>query len=112
MLWAENFRKLQLLEQKIAFSKRKYLSIYKPPQENFFEKALWPKISPGAYYWNFTVYLLTGDIFDKLQHSTYALGIVTLELLCQRQKAKELYATYRLKTNYLDISITVLKFLK
>ena len=28
---------------------------YKPPQEKFFEKALWPKISPGAYYRNFTV---------------------------------------------------------
>ena len=44
----------------------------------------------------------------------YALGIATLELelFRQRQKAKELYATHRLKTNYLDISITLLKFLK
>ena len=61
-------------------------------------------------------YLLIGDIFDKLRqlHSTHALGIATLELKLsrQRQKAKELYAIYRLKTNYLDISITVLKFLK
>ena len=60
-MWAENFRKLQLLEQKLTFSKRKYSSMYnpppeyKPPQEKFFEKALWPKISPGAYYRNFTV---------------------------------------------------------
>ena len=29
-LWAENFKNLQLLEQKIAFSKRKYSSMYKP----------------------------------------------------------------------------------
>ena len=29
--------------------------MYKPPEENFFEKALWPKISPSAYYRNFRV---------------------------------------------------------
>ena len=48
------------------------------------------------------------------RHSTYALGIATLELelFRQRLKTKELYGTYRLKTDYLDISITVLKFLK
>ena len=55
MLWEENVKKLQLLEQKIAFSKRKYSSMYKPPKKLFFEKALWPKISPGACYRNFTV---------------------------------------------------------
>ena len=44
-------KKLQLLEQKREFSKCKYSSMYKPsriyalpPQENFFKKALWPKI--------------------------------------------------------------------
>ena len=60
------------------------------------------------------LYVLTGDIFDKLRYPTYALGIATLELelFSQRQKAKELYAIYPLKTNYLDISIAVLKFLK
>ena len=65
-LWAENLKKLQLLEKNIAFSKRKYSFMYKPPQiqdppppqEKFGEKALWPKISPGAYYGNFTVVLL------------------------------------------------------
>ena len=58
-----------------------------------------------------SVYILTGNIFDKLRQwqSNYALGIVTLELKLfrQQQKANELYAT-----NYLDISITVLKFQK
>ena len=48
MLWEKNVKKLQLLEQKIAFSKRKYSSTYKlppniSPQEKFFEKALLTK---------------------------------------------------------------------
>ena len=49
-LWAESLKKLQLLVQKIAFSKRKYSYKHKtpeykpppPPQEIFFEKAFWP----------------------------------------------------------------------
>ena len=33
-------------------------------------------------------------------------------IISSATEAKELYATYRLKTNYFDISITVLKFLE
>ena len=31
-LWADNLKKLQLVEQKKVFSKRKYSSLYKPPE--------------------------------------------------------------------------------
>ena len=73
-----------------------------------------PDFLKSQLYTLIRLYLLTGDIFEKLRHPTYALGIVTheLKLFSQRQNAKELYAIYPLKTNYLDISITVLKFLK
>ena len=59
------------------------------------------------------LYLLTGDIFDKLRQrcSTYALGIAyrdsrhsnwkLLTFHLQRQKAKELHETYRLKISIL-----------
>ena len=38
--------------------------------------------------------------------------LVGSTLYCFRRASNYKYATYRLKNNYLDISITVLKFLK
>ena len=74
----------------------------------FFERTIQAQRNRSERFKIINVYILTGNIFDKLRqwHSTYALGIATLELelFRQRQNANELYAT-----NYLDISITVLK---
>ena len=92
MLWEENVKKLQLLEQKIVFSKCKYLSMYKPPeykppppQENFFQKGPLTKNKPrgllsefyGMYlYKAFTRGFLSQRALHHVQYSGFEVNLI------------------------------------